>query len=226
MIFKKYITEKTEKYTEGKLILEESLDDMDRRCEVCDTLLNDMGTCPKCAEGEEDYGDNDLDEQVKDTVCSDSANCSVASEEQESLKEEATRQKLIKAFPGVFSFDPTFKPSTETSVDSNEQIVEDLSNKQKLEKAFPDVHFDWQDSSTEVLEGVQEEYFDYDDDPDVDDVEADRLHSALYGGDRMYCDCGEKLVMDEWGGYCPVCDAEEVEKSRQLNMLDDVADND
>ena len=27
------------------------------RCDRCDTLLNDMGTCPKCDDGEEDYED-------------------------------------------------------------------------------------------------------------------------------------------------------------------------
>lgn len=34
------------------------------KCEKCGTLLNDMGTCPKCDDGEEDYDDNDLDESV------------------------------------------------------------------------------------------------------------------------------------------------------------------
>lgn len=33
-------------------------------CDKCGTLLNDMGTCPKCDDGEEDYGDNELDESV------------------------------------------------------------------------------------------------------------------------------------------------------------------
>lgn len=32
------------------------------RCENCGTLLNDMGTCPKCDDGEEDY--RDLDEAI------------------------------------------------------------------------------------------------------------------------------------------------------------------
>ena len=51
--------------------------------------------------------------------------------------------------------------------------------------------------------------YDYDDDyDDLDDVELDRRHAALYGGDRMYCDCGTKLKMNEWGGYCPKCEPE------------------
>lgn len=37
--------------------LSESVDDMDKRCSECNTLLNDMGKCPKCDEGEEDYGE-------------------------------------------------------------------------------------------------------------------------------------------------------------------------
>ena len=35
------------------------------KCEKCGTLLNDMGTCPKCDDGEEDYGDEELDEAAK-----------------------------------------------------------------------------------------------------------------------------------------------------------------
>lgn len=34
--------------------LSESVDDMDKRCPECNTLLNDMGKCPRCDEGEED----------------------------------------------------------------------------------------------------------------------------------------------------------------------------
>lgn len=39
----------------------ESVYDMDKRCEKCNTLLNDAGTCPKCDDGEEDYEDRDED---------------------------------------------------------------------------------------------------------------------------------------------------------------------
>ena len=39
----------------------ESVYDMDKRCEKCNTLLNDGGTCPKCDDGEEDYEDRDED---------------------------------------------------------------------------------------------------------------------------------------------------------------------
>ena len=55
------------------------------------------------------------------------------------------------------------------------------------------------------------EYDEYDDDYyDLDPVEEDRAHAALYGGDRTYCDCGKRLVPDEYGYfYCPVCNFQE-----------------
>lgn len=45
--------------TDDASSLQESVDDMDKRCETCNTLLNDMGECPKCVHGEED-----LDEKL------------------------------------------------------------------------------------------------------------------------------------------------------------------
>lgn len=50
----------------SKVLFGESYDEdgNPEKCEKCGTLLNDMGTCPKCDDGEEDYGDNDLDEAV------------------------------------------------------------------------------------------------------------------------------------------------------------------
>lgn len=44
------------------LNMNESVDDMDKRCENCNTLLNDMGKCPKCDEGEEDLDEATLNE--------------------------------------------------------------------------------------------------------------------------------------------------------------------
>lgn len=51
----------------SKVLFGESYDEdgNPEKCEKCGTLLNDMGTCPKCDDGEEDYGDNDLDEAAK-----------------------------------------------------------------------------------------------------------------------------------------------------------------
>lgn len=49
---------------EAEIILNmnESIDDMDKRCEECNTLLNDMGKCPKCDEEEEDLDEAVLNE--------------------------------------------------------------------------------------------------------------------------------------------------------------------
>lgn len=54
----------------SKVLLGESYDEEGNpeKCDKCGTLLNDMGTCPKCDDGEEDYGDEpgrrDLDESL------------------------------------------------------------------------------------------------------------------------------------------------------------------
>ena len=54
----------------AKVKVDESVDDMEKRCEKCNTLLNDRGTCPKCDDGEEDYGDKrlQLDESIFDNT--------------------------------------------------------------------------------------------------------------------------------------------------------------
>lgn len=44
------------------LNMNESVDDMNRRCENCNTLLNEAGKCPKCDEGEEDLNEDILNE--------------------------------------------------------------------------------------------------------------------------------------------------------------------
>lgn len=63
---------------------------------------------------------------------------------------------------------------------------------------------------SKVAEEYNTDTFEYDDDYDIDDVEEDRIHAALYGGDLTYCKyCGERLKRNEWGGYCPTCDSEE-----------------
>ena len=51
----------------SKVLFGESYDEEGNpeKCDKCGTLLNDMGTCPKCDDGEEDYGDEELDEAAK-----------------------------------------------------------------------------------------------------------------------------------------------------------------
>ena len=204
-----------------KKFIKESIEDMDRRCPECNTLLNDGGTCPKCDDGEEDYGDEipaKIDESTQHT-------------------ELSNKEKLMRAFPGEFNFD------TSTSITEDVQ-QEELTNKEKLLKAYPELNFD-NDVITEeksdstsieedlsakekleraypgvfnfdnIVEAISDDEYDdddkdYDDDFDFDDVEEDRRHASLYGGDLTYCKhCGRKLARDEWGGYCPDCDSEE-----------------
>lgn len=186
----------------AKLPKTESLDDMNKRCETCNTLLNDQGTCPKCDDGEEDYND-EINEEL------------------------SNKEKLMKAFPGEFNFDTTVTESAqevieedisvreklkraypelnfESPVSEAVETNEELSNREKLKKAYPELNLE-----SCVKEDVDPEQFDYDDVYDIDDdVEQDRRHAALYGGDRMYCKCGTRLKMDEWGSYCPDCNPE------------------
>lgn len=97
---------------------------------------------------------------------------------------------------------------------ANKVTNEELSNKEKLKRAYPELNFDEQivhESVEETPHDDCEDCFDYDDDYEMDDVELDRRHAALYGGERMYCDCGAKLAFDEYGSYCPECEPKEFE---------------
>lgn len=176
--------------------LEESLKDMDKRCEHCNTLLNDMGTCPKCDEGEEDI------EVIEESSCVESL---------------SNKEKLKRAYPEL-NFDAP--------------IHEDLSVREKLKAAYPELNFETtvteetetqtsaECESEELCESEDDDW--YDDDYDIeDDVELDRRHAALYGGDRMYCDCGAKKRYNEYGPYCPVCDPVDPE-----DVYDDANDAD
>ena len=170
----------------AKLPKNESIDDMDKRCENCNTLLNDGGTCPKCDDGEEDYGDNSkLEEEL------------------------SVRERLKRAYPEL-NFDTVeIKESRADNMTESTLTTEELSNREKLKRAYPELNFD--SSISENIES--EDNFEYDDDYDIeDDVEMDRRHAALYGGDRMYCDCGTKLSHDEYGSYCPRCEPHDPEE--------------
>lgn len=77
-------------------------------------------------------------------------------------------------------------------------------------------------------EGHEDSIDEYDFDDDYyfdDDVEEDRMHAALYGGDRDYCDCGKRLLKDDDGNsYCPDCDSqsfESEEDDEEESLLDD-----
>lgn len=259
MKFRKFIKENKEVLQDAPVITE-SIEDLDKQCEVCGTLLNDMGTCPKCDDGEESHAEedkleeklqgshedisflaNEFDDALKaekfnyEIEMRDGFKINIKSEQFEDIKkfadeffkkwnlavdvedeqddthnimlkkanvvvqeELSNMEKLVAAFPEL----------AEENVVT--EAVEELSNIEKLQRAFPEL-----DLETTVTEDVEQEWDEYDDNYEFDDdVEQDRVHAALYGGDRMYCDCGAKLVMDEWGSYCPECDAEEAEKKR------------
>ena len=350
----------------AKLPANESISDMERRCEKCNTLLNDGGTCPKCDDGEEDYGDEKDD--------------SLDNDQQQDLKEEmSATEKLIAAFPDVdWNFDNKIEESylteaqgaevkskVKTALDSiaqedknslagkvsqiadmipdnladdvfakikgafgniklnpaqKKQVVQDsgdlitvedadevntvgdlvdaidsseagdknpeavksslvgilqvvavieptpvvdfitavvaalpanivskvvgflgkfspvmkaVSNmsedmtttdaKSKLIAAFPDVDWNFRENTIDetLTEETDPEDDWYDDDYDIDDVEEDRRHAALYGGERTYCSCGKKLVRTEWGSYCPECDPETAQEEHEKSVYDD-----
>lgn len=190
----------------------ESIEDMDKRCEKCNTLLNDGGTCPKCDDGEEDYGDEikeELTNKEKLLRAYPELNFDMPDPElSEDVKTEAlsNREKLLRAFPEL-NFDTPVSSINEGS------CKEELSVRDKLKAAYPELNFD-NEVNEEIMPDPQEDELDswYDDEYDIeDDVEEDRRHAALYGGDRMYCDCGAKLSHDEYGAYCPNCDPHDPE---------------
>ena len=120
-------------------------------------------------------------------------------------------ENIVAKITSIFSV--LTSPVTASVAAANAAMTEGLSNKEKLKAAYPELNFEdvTSDLTTESFED-DEDSFEYDDDyDDLDDIEQDRAHAALYGGDRMYCDCGKKLSFNEWGSYCPVCDAEDLE---------------
>lgn len=354
-----------------KKYVKESIEDMHKRCEKCNTLLNDGGTCPKCDDGEEDYGDEleealtnseklkraypelNFDNPVEESVkCEELSNMEKLIQAYPELEEstpitesaESNLDKLKRAYPELNFDEPltegagadtahTVKAAmseiakddskkwastvvdvvdvipddfadelfdkikqrfsnvkvndaqkkqildaTGTAIDVEEDTVgkildvidtrDDIEKNAKFVKtlvtvllgiiaiieptpvleiitalvvALPenviakilsaiqllnpvvagaaiakkirdDKNESLKTASKKVSEDIEgpedeeEEIFDYDDDYDFDDVEEDRAHAALYGGDRTYCSCGKKLVRTEWGGYCPDCD--------------------
>ena len=91
-------------------------------------------------------------------------------------------------------------------------------DKNNAEKWLNEHHFGYYNSEedkgtgAEIIPSVKPVFENWDDNIDwLDDdpVEQDREHANLYGGDREYCDeCGRRLTMGEWGGYCSHCNPE------------------
>ena len=142
-------------------------------------------------------------------------------EEEVKCEELSNLEKLKRAYPELnFDntlvedakeepvIDDTIVENTDASEESaiQESIEEELTNIEKLKRAYPELDLD---ESVETEDDI-DEYSDYDDDYSFDDVEEDHIHAALYGGDLTYCkDCGSRLERNEWGSYCPECDAED-----------------
>lgn len=88
-------------------------------------------------------------------------------------------------------------------------------SKSNKEKWLNENHFGYYNSEddkgtgAESIPSVKQKFEAWDDDIDwltADPVEQDREHANLYGGDREYCDnCGRRLTMGMWGGYCKHC---------------------
>ena len=106
---------------------------------------------------------------------------------------KAKAQELLDEFVAEFEEDKDRrKPWTTDFYDAHEKMQKDF---QKQIDNLPD-------------EKLTEDWDEYDDDYyDLDPVEEDRAFAALYGGDRIYCDCGKRKVPDEDGYYyCPDCE--------------------
>ena len=155
-----------------KRYIKESIDDMDKRCPECNTLLNDGGTCPKCDDGEEDYGDeqfegcegyrarkygaywfgitgpDDLmlrDEENKLILfkTKDEANKYIEDNCKKPLVETMSNLEKLKAAYPELNFD---EPMTE------EVVTEELSNWEKLVRAYPEL-----ETEELITEGCVEE---------------------------------------------------------------------
>ena len=88
-------------------------------------------------------------------------------------------------------------------------------DKHNAEKWLNEHHFGYYNSEddkgtgSEEIPTINRVFEAWDDEADwltADPVDQDREHANLYGGDREYCDeCGRRLTMGEWGGYCSHC---------------------
>ena len=255
----------------AKLPKTESLDDMDKRCEKCNTLLNDGGTCPKCDDGEEDlaeavsnkeklkrafpelnfdrtepitegkYGKltapsedleflaNEFDKELSkagfdyEISIKDGFKINIVSNQFNDIKDFAEKHfKKHHLSMDIEELDGSFNIMLKKEeTEAQESLEETLTAKSKLINAFPHINWAFKDASISDS-NMEEEFEEYDDEYDIDDdVEQDRRHAALYGGDRMYCDCGTKLSMDEWGGYCPKCNPRDPKETYQESFDDD-----
>ena len=140
---------------------------------------------------------------------------------EDKVEECVESEPVVEATEGKRQFKPhTIRLLKLIGSDLVEGIEDPEENKEVLDEGCTDDCKEQQDTEEleeEINSSIDDDYNiqdesdvectwdDYDDEYSMDPVEQDRAHAALYGGDREYCECGEKLEHDEWGGYCPVC---------------------
>lgn len=130
------------------------------------------------------------------------------------VEEISNREKLLRAYPEL-NFDNAVV---------EESLTEKMSVRDRLKAAYPELNFDTTVTESarldpeDEIEEFDDYSFDYDDDYDFDDVEADYAHASLYGGDLTYCKhCGTRLERNEWGGYCPECDKDDIDQTLKID---------
>lgn len=128
---------------EAEIILNmnESVSDMDKRCEKCNTLLNDMGKCPRCDEGEEDLDEAVLNE--KDTRTPDEKAMAKANKRDDKFN-NSLKKKAANIVAKVDISDPRSKTSKFLIVDVTTGIVkEDLTQSEFLTKYKDNENIRW-----------------------------------------------------------------------------------
>ena len=121
---------------EAEVILNmtESIEDMDRRCEECNTLLNDMGKCPKCDDGEEDIDESILTEaSPADTIRSFDGYKGYKLEGNKLLRIRRGRNGLRRDYTGK-SFDDA--SDAVAYVNNLPKVAEDLEEEGILEETM------------------------------------------------------------------------------------------
>lgn len=226
-----------------KKFIKEAMEDTSDRCPECNNLLNDEGTCPYCDHGETELAESLTTDKINSEyhVEQFAENWYGVSDSKGGFYKENNKPLFFESVQRAEEYAQKLNASIDSDstselVETTEVIEEELSNKEKLLRAYPELNFDtpvveellnetisirdklkaaypelnFDNSVVENVIPEEDNFTDYDDDYDVeDDIDADYAHSALYGGDLTYCKhCGTRLVRNEWGGYCPECDEE------------------
>lgn len=146
--------------------IKESLEDMDKRCDECGNLLNEMGTCPYCDDGEEDIVKDDNDDMIESVepryhvkqfaenwyVITDSEksfykenNTPLFFESLEKAEEKAANlntKPLTEEMSNIEKLKAAYPELNFDTVVTEDVVNEELSNKEKLLRAYPELNFD------------------------------------------------------------------------------------